>query len=342
MNVKLHALIPSKRRFVQLYTALLYNANLTGFAQGTIYQGPTKNVCVPGLNCYSCPGAVGACPLGALQNALSSSVSRFPYYMLGTLLLFGTLLGRVICGFMCPVGLIQELVHKIPTPKIPKSPITRTLSLLKYVILVVFVLAIPLHYAARDIPLPGFCKFICPAGTSEGAIGLLSHPRNSNLFNMLAILFTRKFIILVLFIGFSVFMFRPFCRFICPLGAIYSFFNRISVFGVRVDLSKCTHCSRCVRECHMDVKEVGDRECIQCASCMDVCAAHAISFKAGRWTIMDPYKGLSEKAADVKDAAANIVKRSADGQISLAAGEISSTKINPDLSADPSSGQKDQ
>ena len=313
MNEKLRALVPSKRRFVQLYTALLYNANLTGFAEGTIYQGPTKNVCVPGLNCYSCPGAVGACPLGAFQNALSASAVRFPYYMLGTLLLFGSLFGRVICGFLCPVGLVQELLHKIPTPKIPKSRFTRALSLLKYVILAVFVIAIPLHYAAREIPLPGFCKFICPAGIGEGAIGLLSHPRNSNLFNMLSILFTRKFVILILFIGFSVFMFRPFCRFICPLGAIYSLFNRISFFGVRVDLSKCTHCSRCIRECGMDVKEVGDRECIQCASCMNVCAANAISLKAGKWTIMDPCKGLTEPLAADGGQAALTLKAGPDG-----------------------------
>ena len=130
---------------------------------------------------------------------------------------------------------------------------------------------------------------------------------------MLSILFTRKFVILILFIGFSVFMFRPFCRFICPLGAIYSLFNRISFFGVRVDLSKCTHCSRCVRECAMDVREVGDRECIQCASCMNVCAAHAISLKAGKWTIMDPCKGLGDPVAADGGQAALALKTGPDG-----------------------------
>ena len=126
---------PSKRRLIQLYSALLYNANIKGFANGQIYKGPTKNVCVPGLNCYSCPGAVGACPLGSLQNALSASKTRTPAYIFGTLILFGLLLGRTICGFLCPIGLGQELLYKIKTPKVKKSKVTRVFSYFKYVIL---------------------------------------------------------------------------------------------------------------------------------------------------------------------------------------------------------------
>ena len=67
---------PTKRRLIQVYAALLYNAHAKGFIQGDIYTGPIKNLCVPGLNCYSCPGAIGACPLGALQNALAATGSR--------------------------------------------------------------------------------------------------------------------------------------------------------------------------------------------------------------------------------------------------------------------------
>lgn len=119
---------PTKRRLIQVYAALLYNAHAKGFIQGDIYTGPIKNLCVPGLNCYSCPGAIGACPLGALQNALAATGSRAPWYVLGILLLFGLTLGRTICGWLCPMGLIQELLHKIPTPKLKKSRITRALS----------------------------------------------------------------------------------------------------------------------------------------------------------------------------------------------------------------------
>ena len=79
--------LPSKRRLIQLYTALLYNAHAKGFIEGNIYTGSSKMLCAPGLNCYSCPGAIGACPLGALQNAVASSGHRAPVYVLGILLL---------------------------------------------------------------------------------------------------------------------------------------------------------------------------------------------------------------------------------------------------------------
>lgn len=277
--------LPTQRRLIQVYAALLYNANLKGYISGEIYTGSTKAVCVPGLNCYSCPGAVGACPLGALQNALASSGNRAPYYMLGILLLLGLTLGRTICGFLCPMGLLQELLHKIPTPKLKKGRITYVLSYLKYVILVVFVVLIPLWYVSQRYPVPAFCKYICPAGTFEGAIGLLSNPANAGRFSMLGILFTRKFIIMVLIFGASVFVYRAFCRFLCPLGAIYGLFSKINLVGVKVEESKCTHCGLCVGHCKMDVRHVGDHECIHCAGCVAVCPTAAISFKAGSVTL---------------------------------------------------------
>ena len=93
-----HPVARFKRHIVQLLAALIYNLNLGGFSTGTLYQGVTKGLCVPGLNCYSCPGAVGACPIGALQNALAAPDHRLPFYLLGTLLAFGALLGRTVCG----------------------------------------------------------------------------------------------------------------------------------------------------------------------------------------------------------------------------------------------------
>ena len=112
---------PTARRLAQLYAALLYNAYLRGFIEGRIFVGSTKAVCVPGFNCYSCPAAIGACPLGALQNALNASGHTAPWYILGILCLYGVMLGRTICGWFCPLGLIQELIHRIPTPKVKKN-----------------------------------------------------------------------------------------------------------------------------------------------------------------------------------------------------------------------------
>ena len=239
---------PTTRRLVQLYSALLPNAHVKGFIDGKIYQGRAKYACAPGFNCYSCPGAVGACPLGSIQNALGSAGHRAGWYVLGIILLYGVILGRTVCGWLCPLGLIQELLHRIPTPKIRKSPVTRALSWLKYVLLIVFVVAIPLTYGLRyDLPLPAFCKYICPAGTSEGAMGLLANPANAEMFSMLGILFSRKFAIMLGIALACVFCFRAFCRFICPLGAIYGLFNRFNVIGVRVDAARCNGCGACVR-----------------------------------------------------------------------------------------------
>ena len=276
------SLRPSTRRLIQLYSALLHNAHLKGFIDGEIYQGKAKYACVPGFNCYSCPGAVGACPLGSIQNALASTGHRAGWYVMGIILLFGVILGRTICGWLCPLGLIQELLHKIPTWKVKKNRLTRALSWLKYVILAVFVVAIPLWYGLKhDIPVPGFCKYICPAGTLEGAIGLLSNPNNMSLFSMLGILFTRKFTIMLIIGLACVFCYRSFCRFLCPLGAIYGLFNRFCLVGVRVDEDRCNGCGACVRNCGMDVRHVGDHECIHCSKCMNSCAQKAISLKAG-------------------------------------------------------------
>lgn len=243
--------LPTQRRLIQLYAALLYNAHLKGYISGNIYTGSTKSVCVPGFNCYSCPGAVGACPLGALQNAIASSGSRTPVYVLGILLLYGITLGRTICGFLCPVGLLQELLHKIPSFKVKKGRVTRVLSYLKYVILAIFVILVPLWYALQSYPVPAFCKYICPAGTFEGAIGLLSNPANRDKFSMLGILFTRKFVIMLIIALACVFIYRAFCRFLCPLGAIYGLFAKIAVVGVKVEAPKCTSCGRCTAQCPM-------------------------------------------------------------------------------------------
>ena len=259
----------SKRRYTQLIAAVLYNCNIKGFMTGSIYQGAIKGVCVPGLNCYSCPGALAACPLGSLQTGLLSSKYKFPYYVLGTIILFGLILGRFICGFLCPFGLLQELLYKIPLPKLKKNKFTRTLSYLKYVILIGFVIIIPIVKL-----VPGFCKYICPAGTLEAGIPLVA--MDSSLHGLIGFLFSWKVFVLSVIILVCIFCYRSFCRFVCPLGAAYSFFTPVQVVGVNVDTNKCINCDKCVTDCLMDVYKVGDRECIHCGACIQHCPVDAI------------------------------------------------------------------
>ena len=262
------------RQYTQLITAVLYNCHLTGFTSGRIYKGPLKGICAPGLNCYSCPGAVVSCPLGSLQGELLKSAYRLPLYILGTLILFGVILGRIICGFLCPFGFVQEIIDKIPLPKIKKSKATRVLSYLKYVILVLFVIIIPLGGTT-----PGFCKYICPAGTIEAGIPLVA--LDEKLRSRIGWLFSWKVLILIICIVLCAVCYRAFCRFFCPLGALYSLFNPVTFFGIKVDQNKCTSCNACIRFCKMDVREVGDRECIRCGECRSVCPEDAIDYCCG-------------------------------------------------------------
>ncbi len=273
-----------KRQYIQLLTAVFYNCHLSGFLTGKIFKGQTKGICVPGLNCYSCPGALFACPLGSLQSALSKSLYRFPFYMLGTLLLFGILFGRMICGFLCPFGFVQELLYKLPLPKIKKNRFTKLLSGLKYLILAVFVVMIPIIQA-----VPGFCKYICPAGSLSAGIPLVL--LDENLKGQIGWLFSWKMFVLALCLLLCSVCYRAFCRFFCPLGAIYSFFNPISFFGVRVDKEKCTGCNACIKVCKMDTGCVGDGECIHCGDCIKVCPEDAIRYAGKKFPKREADKG---------------------------------------------------
>lgn len=263
-----------KRRFsIQAVSALLHNANLKGFLTGKIYQGAGKNICVPGLNCYSCPGAVGACPIGSLQGFLSGLKFRFPYYVLGFLIFFGALLGRAVCGFLCPFGFFQELLHKIPFP-IKKNSFAgdRQLRWVKYAVLLLMVVILPLCFALT----PFFCKYLCPAGTLSG---ILLAVHDSMLRAQLGGIFLWKAFVLAAVIVGCLIVFRPFCKYLCPLGAIYGFFNRIALYRMDLDADRCVSCGKCKKVCQMGVdpvRECNSAECIRCGDCVRNCPVNAI------------------------------------------------------------------
>ncbi len=267
------------RLCVQVAFTALTNGYLLGFAKGRIYQGSSKRLCVPGLNCYSCPGAVGSCPIGSLQAVIGSRDFQVSFYVIGFLMIVGSLMGRFVCGWLCPFGLVQDLLHKIPfVKKLRKVPGDRYLRYLKYIVLVVFVIGLPMLLAGvGGYGTPWFCKLICPSGTLLGGIPLVS--TNPGLQKTIGFLFGWKMGILVLIVVLSAMIYRPFCRYLCPLGAIYGLFNRFSLYRLEVDSGKCNGCGKCRRTCGMDVKvweNPNSAECIRCGKCVQACPQGAI------------------------------------------------------------------
>jgi len=129
-----------------------------------------RGVCVPAMNCWACPAAAFGCPIGAIGNFLVKGL--VPFLAIGLMLIAGALIGRMICGWVCPFGLLQDLMNKIPSPKwkIPKA-----FAYAKYAVLVIMVFVIPLT-AGIERTESGlgasdffFCNY-CPAGTLEAAI----------------------------------------------------------------------------------------------------------------------------------------------------------------------------
>ena len=270
------------RGWIQAGAVLFTNLHLPNFIKGGIYQGKGKNVCVPGLNCYSCPAASGACPIGAFQAVAGSSKFRFSYYISGFLILLGVLLGRLICGFLCPFGWFQELLHRIPTRKLSTKKL-RPLTYLKYVILLVMVVLLP-AFAVNDVGMgdPFFCKYLCPQGVLEGAIPLALV--NSGIRAALGKLFNWKLCILLAVTALSILFYRPFCKWLCPLGAFYALFNKVSLLQMKVDANACISCGKCARACGMDVdvtKTPDHAECIRCGKCVLACPTGAVHFRYG-------------------------------------------------------------
>ncbi len=271
---------PTLRHWFQAASVALSNGYAYGWAKGKIYTGSNKQFCLPGLNCYSCPGAVGACPIGALQAVLDSGTYKFSLYVFGCIGLFGMLFGRFICGWMCPFGFFQDLLYKIPFFKKMKNlPGHKYAIYLKYVILLLFVIILPMTVLnVGGVGSPWFCEYICPSGMLLGGIPLTA--ANPNLAAQIGPRFMWKLALLILFTLLSILSYRPFCKYVCPLGALYGFCNPVSAHRMRVDQDKCVNCGQCQKACGMDIKvwqNPNSMECIRCGQCRQVCPTGAIT-----------------------------------------------------------------
>ena len=181
-----------------------------------------------------------------------------------------------------PFWLVQDLLHKIPSKKFSTKRL-KPLRFLKYAVLLFAVILLPaLLVDEVGLSDPYFCKYLCPQGVLQGALPLSLV--NTGIRDALGALFTWKFTLLVVLIVLSVLFYRPFCKWICPLGAIYSLMNKVSLLQMRVDESKCVKCGECAKACKMDVevtKSPNHAECIRCGMCVRACSARAVGYHYG-------------------------------------------------------------
>jgi len=266
------------RLLAQLGFFLVQNPFLHHFFSGRIYQGRLKHLCTPGLHCHSCPAAAFSCPMGAAQSFFAGVRYSVSLYVTGFLLAVGITFGRFICGYVCPMGLVQDLLYRTKTRKFILR--LRWLRYVKYGVLAVFVIVLPLaiRHEISGMGALWFCAYICPSGTLFGALPLMA--ANTGLRGLVGGQFFIKLGFAVGVVVLSVFILRVFCRVLCPLGAIYSLFNRVAIFRMACDKEKCTDCARCADACHLKIepmKTPNHAECFRCGKCVQACNENALN-----------------------------------------------------------------
>jgi polyferredoxin len=260
-------------RIGQIIASIIQLGYIPTFWTGFIYQGVLKRGCVPILNCWGCPLSLFSCPIGGLQHFFN--LHLFPFYIVGFFGAIGMLVGRMACGWLCPFGLFQDLLNKIKTVKL-KLP--NWMTYIKYAVLIG--VAGIISWITLE---PWFCK-LCPAGIIEAGIPLVLADKTGNIRALVGWLFWTKVAILIGVIVFSILIKRFFCRVLCPIGAIYSVFNRFSLVHLKIDKEKCKqpNCGICAIVCPMDINvydNPNQKECIRCLECFKNCPGIALTVK---------------------------------------------------------------
>ncbi len=274
------------RTVVQIISAFIANCRLWITPESPIYKGPLKHVCFPGLNCYSCPATPWACPLGALQSVFASLKANLyagkinlGLYVMGSLGVVASLIGRMPCAWFCPFGLIQDLLFKV---RLPKVKFWQPLAVGRYVMLFLMVIILPIFISDQfGFGQTWFCKYVCPVGTLEAGLPLLV--LSPDLRSLVGMLFFNKMGIMLMFLGWSMVTRRPFCRSTCPLGLLLGFFNRVSWLRLRFDSNTCVNCYACELICPTGVMfatgqdDINSNKCIRCFRCYSACPGGAVT-----------------------------------------------------------------
>lgn len=238
-----------------------------------------KWLCNPVLSCHSCVLAWFACPVGIFVHY--SGYHVFPFLAVGTVLLIGALIGRLLCGWVCPFGFVMDLLYKIPSPKFDLPAWTR---FIKYVILVATVFLLPFLFG--ESTYYSFCR-VCPASALQVTIPgfFLGGTLSTGMIVKLAILVG----VLVL----AVFSSRSFCKVFCPIGAMLGPLNYVSFWAMNLPSRRpCTGCRRCDRVCPVNgypMSRISNQippnrvaECVVCHDCQNTCPQKRIEEGPGR------------------------------------------------------------
>ena len=233
----------------------------TAFAVMWLIPLQAFGFCSPVFHCYACPLAAFACPVGVL--AQFSALHAIPFIALGTIGFAGSLFGGFVCGWACPFGFLQDLVAKISRPKYELPAWT---GYMRYAVLVGLVFAVPWWFGENH-PL-FFCR-VCPAGALEVAVPTAIQAKLAGQ----PILWPAalKMGVTLAVLGLMFFFRRPWCKMLCPLGAIFGLFNRFSMLSVRFFPVRCHQCGLCAERCVYGVASsvrADDPGCIRCLDCV--------------------------------------------------------------------------
>ena len=256
------------RRLFQFLTGFMANFQIFNFITARLYTGRLKSIPFPIMNCYACPASVYSCPIGTLSHFLV--ISKIPLLTVGVIAAVSSTFGRWICGWICPFGLIQDLLHKIPSMKFD---LPRPFVYVKYPMLIFGVILLPFLFKEHY-----FCM-VCPTGTIEAGIYWVA--ASSMILNMAGPFFLFKLAFGSMFLYGSIFIKRPFCRYICPLGAFFSIFNKLSIVNFKVEKEDCIECNLCKKSCPVNYpiyEDPNSPACLRCLNCVRVCPVVKIDY----------------------------------------------------------------
>jgi polyferredoxin len=241
---------------------------------------------IPGcvFHCYSCPLSAFACPVGVAANyaALLPVSAEVPYLLLGVLLAAGAVGGTLACGWACPFGFLQDLLGRVTDRKFG---LPQWAGSCRYAVLVGMVLVLPAVLGWRGIPFEdqavSICR-LCPAGALEAGV---PYSIRSLVAGEGWLMSGTKTAVLAVFLVAAVWVRRPWCRVLCPLGGLLALFNRLSVFHLRFRGDACVECNLCRTRCPMGVKvdeQINVTGCVRCLECVKCGAVRPSWGRAGK------------------------------------------------------------